>query len=72
MCPRDFVHVTVLGVPSRVTSGRAGGQSPDPGATPGALVASGEGIPGRQAQCWDRLVTGESSPRTEHPKIGNK
>lgn len=37
-----------------------------------ALAAGGEGTPGRQAQRWDRLVPGESLPRTEHPKVDRK
>lgn len=67
MCPRDFVHVTVLGVPSRATSGR--GRAEPRHRCNSAPAAGGRGIPGRQAQRWDRPVTGESSPRTEYLEI---
>lgn len=67
MCPRDFVHVTVLGVPSRATSGR--GRAEPRHRCNSAPVAGGKGVPGRQAQRWDRPVTGESLPRTEYLEI---
>lgn len=67
MCPCDFVHVTVLGVPSRATSGR--GRAEPRHRCNSAPVAGGKGVPGRQAQRWDRPVTGESLPRTEYLEI---
>lgn len=70
MCPRDFVHVTVLGGPFQGHL-RAGRAEPRPRCH-SALAAGGEGTRGRQAQRWDRLVPGESSPSTEHPKIDRK
>lgn len=70
MCPRDFVHVTVLGGPIQGHL-RAGRAEPRPRCN-SALAAGGEGTRGRQAQRWGRRVPGESSPSTEHPKIDRK